>query len=102
MLPTLTHLCLSRILMPEPLEKLLKASPRLQLLVIPFVDPRLVLATYGEGLSDWETGARGGEDIWARAENFLARKRRKEIEANRYFLDDANKDPGGRVPEDTV
>jgi hypothetical protein len=30
---------------------------------------------------DWETGARGGDDFWTRAEAFVARKRKGEIES---------------------
>ncbi len=46
------------------------------------------VATYVDYYNDWETGARGGEDIWVRAEEFIARKRRGEVEGQfkRYVL----------------
>ncbi|KAF7368607.1 hypothetical protein MVEN_00184600 [Mycena venus] len=40
-------------------------------------DPRFVTLVSGELLLDWEAGARGGEDYWARA-NALVKKRRSE------------------------
>ncbi|KAJ7234937.1 hypothetical protein C8J57DRAFT_1379698 [Mycena rebaudengoi] len=40
-------------------------------------DPRFVMLVVKDRLLDWETGARGGEDYWARA-SALVRKRRSE------------------------
>jgi hypothetical protein len=52
------------------------------------VDARLVVATYIDYYSDWERGAKGGKDIWIRAEEFMTRKRRGEVEGQfkSYFL----------------
>jgi hypothetical protein len=45
----------------------------------PTQDPRFVMIVCGSYFADWLDGARGGEDFWARADNFIARKRRGEV-----------------------
>ncbi|KAJ6462461.1 hypothetical protein C8R45DRAFT_526237 [Mycena sanguinolenta] len=41
--------------------------------------------------SDWETGVRGGSDFWARADAFVAMRRRGEIEPKlRYWIEDGD------------
>ncbi|KAJ7699008.1 hypothetical protein B0H17DRAFT_1049915, partial [Mycena rosella] len=97
-LPALTHLALTAPNEDDlPLMRdILGASPRMQILLavfddssacaatsfaagIHFVHARLVVGLDdGEG-ADWERDARGGEGMWNRAENFVARKRRGEI-----------------------
>ncbi|KAJ7615564.1 hypothetical protein FB45DRAFT_245003 [Roridomyces roridus] len=42
--------------------------------------PRLCVERAPRFMSDWLDGARGGEDIWVKAERFLQGKRRGEIE----------------------
>ncbi|KAK7048975.1 tyrosinase central domain-containing protein [Favolaschia claudopus] len=47
---------------------------------------RLVVATYENPYQDWERGVRGGEDVWARAEEFVRRKRGGEVDAANYYM----------------
>ncbi|KAJ7857357.1 hypothetical protein B0H13DRAFT_1902282 [Mycena leptocephala] len=49
---------------------------------------RMGVATYVDYCNDWEMGARGGEDIWVHAEQFITRKRCGEVEGQfkRYVL----------------
>ncbi|KAJ7673883.1 hypothetical protein DFH06DRAFT_751024 [Mycena polygramma] len=51
-------------------------------------DPRVVVMVTVSYIADWEIGARGGDDLWIRAEQFISRKRRGEIKANCYFLNE--------------
>ncbi|KAF8169160.1 hypothetical protein K438DRAFT_1774409 [Mycena galopus ATCC 62051] len=53
-------------------------------IVQPTTDVRFVvcICITPQFLKDWEDGARGGTDFWAAADNFVARKRRSEIEAH--------------------
>ncbi|KAJ6454201.1 hypothetical protein C8R45DRAFT_1222953 [Mycena sanguinolenta] len=54
-----------------------------------FADARVVVLVPGEPYNvEWEVGARGGDDYWARAETFVNRKRAREIESNCYLLDE--------------
>ncbi|KAJ7603287.1 hypothetical protein DFH06DRAFT_1488155 [Mycena polygramma] len=97
-LPALTHLAFSTPAM-EVLRSALDSCPGLRVLLVAFpateiddakgymeyvapdvTDMRFVVATYADYYDDWETGARGGHDIWAHAEEFIARKRRGEVE----------------------
>ncbi|KAJ7154225.1 hypothetical protein C8R46DRAFT_1227831 [Mycena filopes] len=48
----------------------------------------LVMVTANAVETEWEIGAWGGDDYWARAERFIARRRAGEIEATCYFLDE--------------
>ncbi|KAJ7466432.1 hypothetical protein FB451DRAFT_1260865 [Mycena latifolia] len=107
-LPVLTHLALNTSVDTTFLEQILEACMSLQVLIvafneevvddasalaedITFIDPRLVVATYNEYFADWELGARGGADIWRRADDFVARKRRGEIEAHQYLADSSQR-----------
>ncbi|KAK7048960.1 tyrosinase central domain-containing protein [Favolaschia claudopus] len=47
---------------------------------------RLVVATYENPYQDWESGVRGGVDVWARAEEFARRKRGGEVDAGDYYM----------------
>ncbi|KAJ6483668.1 hypothetical protein DFH09DRAFT_1292028 [Mycena vulgaris] len=94
-LPALTHLCLAQKLPGNLVHKALEECPRLHVVVrlwfqrqaaeadyiYPRNDSRLVVmwlpANYR---ADWENGVYGGDDFWARAEQFLERKMRGEIE----------------------
>ncbi|KAF7364245.1 Zn(2)-C6 fungal-type domain-containing protein [Mycena sanguinolenta] len=54
-------------------------------------EPRFVgmVVTTENYASDWETGLRGGSDFWARADAFVAMRRRGEIEPkSRYWIED--------------
>ncbi|KAJ7733072.1 hypothetical protein DFH07DRAFT_990444 [Mycena maculata] len=43
------------------------------------VDARLFVVVCADSVQDWETAARGGADIWARAEAFISKKSAGEI-----------------------
>ncbi|KAJ7699024.1 hypothetical protein B0H17DRAFT_1196610 [Mycena rosella] len=106
-LPALTHLAFTRPDHSNLLRNILGVSPRLQVLLvlfhsqeaggaslfldeIDFSDVRLVVGMYVDDyFADWERGARGGEDIWIRADGFVARKRRGEIKEDRYLMVDS-------------
>ncbi|KAJ6542550.1 hypothetical protein B0H10DRAFT_1970496 [Mycena sp. CBHHK59/15] len=47
-------------------------------------DPRFVMLVVVDPLVDWETGARGGEDYWDRAEAFVEKRRSGETKG--YFI----------------
>ncbi|KAF7354282.1 Tyrosinase central domain-containing protein [Mycena venus] len=106
-LPALTNLAFSTTPNPHIVHSILGSCPRLRVLVVLFsvsdtagaraylqevinevsiTDMRFVVATYADYYADWELGARGKEDIWVRVEEFVARKRRGEVEASDYFL----------------
>ncbi|KAJ7255661.1 hypothetical protein C8J57DRAFT_598712, partial [Mycena rebaudengoi] len=89
-LPALTHLCVSDL---QPLLSILKNCEKLHVLVHMYSfrvefkqdfvdDPRLVLMTLSpqEYITDWVAGAKGEQDFWARAEMFVAKRKRGEIE----------------------
>ncbi|KAJ6476353.1 hypothetical protein C8R45DRAFT_377588 [Mycena sanguinolenta] len=102
-LPCLTHLCLSGSPLTETLgliPRILAQCVHLRVLVLkkrpreeiagdlPTVDVRFVISTRdSKNEIDWEVGARGGTDFWAAADEFVARKRRGEIQASCYLLD---------------
>ncbi|KAJ7633912.1 hypothetical protein DFH06DRAFT_1222057 [Mycena polygramma] len=103
-LPALSHLCLSELLHTEVLLRALTECTRLSLVIAAFWelyatgnvealagslsirDPRCVVMIVTDFEEDWNTGARGGADFWVRAEEFIARKRRGEIEGSCYLL----------------
>ncbi|KAJ7479453.1 hypothetical protein B0H11DRAFT_1276209 [Mycena galericulata] len=107
-LPALTHLAFGSPPHPQVMSTVLDSCPRLDALLAMFPvinnkqdaakeyleyiggaisDSRFVVAMYNEYDTDWELGARGGNDIWARAEEFIARKKCGEVEVGDYFLD---------------
>ncbi|KAJ7209398.1 hypothetical protein C8J57DRAFT_1401892 [Mycena rebaudengoi] len=55
-----------------------------------YVDPRCVLMFYptepGPWVDDWEVGAAGGNDFWARAEVLINKRRRGEIEPGMFYV----------------
>ncbi|KAJ7195983.1 hypothetical protein C8J57DRAFT_1421242 [Mycena rebaudengoi] len=60
-----------------------------------YVDPRCVLMFYptepGPWVDDWEVGAAGGNDFWARAEVLINKRRRGEIEpASRFWIEESD------------
>ncbi|KAJ7740368.1 hypothetical protein B0H16DRAFT_57224 [Mycena metata] len=95
-LPALTHLTLDFSIPRDDALEVLARSPRLELLLVlwlneelhaPHVyDVRFVTWVYGRYWEIWEGGARGLPDFWALGADFVARKRRGEIEATRYWL----------------
>lgn len=83
----------------EALHPIIEACPRLVVAIVGFwhgedteevlevleqlavTDSRLVAMAFIDYTEDWEIGARGGDDYWVRAEAFVARKRRGEIQS---------------------
>ncbi|KAJ6498385.1 hypothetical protein C8R47DRAFT_1212084 [Mycena vitilis] len=103
-LPALTHLCVSSQADRDNFLAMLAECPRLRLLVVlwgsfqrsiymrfqtPYVyDVRFVICQLEERdyWANWEAGARGSSDLWSQGDDFVARKRRGEIEATCYWL----------------
>ncbi|KAJ6598082.1 hypothetical protein DFH09DRAFT_1303898 [Mycena vulgaris] len=104
LLPVLTHLAVLRC-KPSVWTELLCAGAKLSVLVcmqnsefrpenrVSYDDVRFVCmsvldADYG---SDWLTGVKGGMDFWARADLFVAKKRRGEIKpSSRCWIEAAD------------
>ncbi|KAJ7229897.1 hypothetical protein GGX14DRAFT_581579 [Mycena pura] len=98
LLPALTHLCLNSPVAWAQVETLLAECPRLRVLAFvvsgPHItqwvqngsirDARLVVTAYNHNHWDywrhWEIGAAGGRDVWAWADEFVAKKRSGSIE----------------------
>ncbi|KAF7336237.1 hypothetical protein MVEN_02171600 [Mycena venus] len=103
LLPVLTHLCLDSNIQREILLNLLAELPRLKLLLVQWqpeekdlyelartpraYDVRFVIGLCYDYWADWEAGARGLSDPWAQGDDFVARKRKHEIEATCYWLE---------------
>ncbi|KAJ7115140.1 hypothetical protein C8R43DRAFT_125409 [Mycena crocata] len=103
-LPELTHLCLPENVSRAIISDALAECPRLLVVVTAFwtdgqiweaqefartiavSDPRVVVMAVEDFHSDWETGARGGDDFWTRADDLVARKRAGEIQESLYLL----------------
>ncbi|KAJ7488320.1 hypothetical protein FB451DRAFT_1362776 [Mycena latifolia] len=97
-LPALTHLCLShrisRAILPHVVGECRKLALVLTICdseafveTLTVTDPRVVVTTLEIYHADWTEGAWGGDDVWARAEQFLAQKQRGEIPSTCYFLE---------------
>ncbi|KAF7313868.1 hypothetical protein HMN09_00544500 [Mycena chlorophos] len=101
MLPALTHMCLRNPRHYFYFRDLLQHCRHLQVLVgiyhqfrtefrsnPPCSDDRFViyLDLSWHFWADWETGLRGETDIWAAAERFIARKKRREVAG--FILED--------------
>ncbi|KAJ7077670.1 hypothetical protein B0H15DRAFT_560136 [Mycena belliarum] len=84
-------------------DSVLAACPRLTVLValvahlpgpsankwvehIPITDIRFVVQMYSNYARDWVAAAHGRPDFWSVAEDFVARKRRKQIDASIFCL----------------
>jgi hypothetical protein len=96
-LPALTHLALGECTPPRIITAILADSANLRALLIygydksmPAMDglhdPRLVLwlskeQFFGRICDEWHLGIQGGADIWARADAFILRKQRGEIDS---------------------
>ncbi|KAJ7264516.1 hypothetical protein B0H12DRAFT_229950 [Mycena haematopus] len=104
-LPALTHLSFSST-PPNPfiVQEILQNCPLIRVLVVAFADKdkdgadtylehsnisdsRFVVVTSMDYYEDWERGARGEDDVWARAAEFISRKEHGEIKADDYRLD---------------
>ncbi|KAJ7069413.1 hypothetical protein C8F01DRAFT_1112539 [Mycena amicta] len=112
LIPTITHLsCASAHLISwTRVQQILDAMPRLIILALIYspysaqdkfehvnegsvTDTRFVAGTFPEdgddGWLEWEESARGvALDYWDRAEIFLRRKKKGEVEAKRFWVDD--------------
>ncbi|KAJ7097536.1 hypothetical protein C8R44DRAFT_748282 [Mycena epipterygia] len=97
--PALTHLCLFEA-RPSGLNHALMNCKNLKILINRYIgaetvvlarkcqdlsitDPRLILAlvtSYNVRVKDWEVGTQGGRDLWARADLFVTKKNRGEIQ----------------------
>ncbi|KAJ7150685.1 hypothetical protein C8R46DRAFT_1229616 [Mycena filopes] len=102
-LPVLTHLSLKPDVPRDDILTVLAQCPRLHILLVcwfflddeyatarlPHVyDVRFVIGTWDlEYWTEREAGARGEPDHWSCAADFIARKRRGEIEATHYWMD---------------
>ncbi|KAF7373259.1 Zn(2)-C6 fungal-type domain-containing protein [Mycena sanguinolenta] len=100
-LPCLTHLCLNGDTL-DLVPRLLVQCAQIQVVVSmhiginrardiaanpPTADTRFVVSRTGSYWGDWELGAQGKTDFWAAAEEFIAGKRRGEIEASCNLLE---------------
>ncbi|KAJ7438915.1 hypothetical protein B0H11DRAFT_2293615 [Mycena galericulata] len=111
-LPTLTHLCLNDHVPADILRAILSDCTNLHILVNlwhyskvsegralarnpPLKDSRFVVGMYQNYPREWEAGARGDNDCWRAAENFIAQKRRGAIPESRYWLSYWILDGGG-------
>lgn len=103
---TLTHLCVSDFIASGILADVLSHCSRLRTLVtmwrqtwydttgacekfskdLPVADVRVVLMTHVDYWTEWNIHAQGGDDFWVRADEFIARKRRGEIDGMAPFL----------------
>ncbi|KAJ7132686.1 hypothetical protein C8R46DRAFT_655551 [Mycena filopes] len=98
---SLTHLAMFFNVSQNIILPILPNCPRLQVFLVlyahdlmynaakrlPRQDPRFVIGVHGDYWTQWEAGAKGLGDHWSRADDFLAQKRRGEIEDGRYWLD---------------
>ncbi|KAJ7511360.1 hypothetical protein B0H11DRAFT_1954829 [Mycena galericulata] len=106
-LPALTHLCLSENITRAILSQVLTQCTRLQAFVtiwipnpwhnpaqvaetflesFPITDARVILMPALDHKAEWELGASGRDDFWARADAFIARKHSGEISGSCYTI----------------
>ncbi|KAJ7807332.1 hypothetical protein B0H13DRAFT_1929102 [Mycena leptocephala] len=95
-LPALTHLSLDRETPRDIILTVLAKCPRLELLLVlwqfsnpyklarfPFVyDVRFVIGQYNDYWDDWKDDVKGLRRLWSRGDDFVARKRRGEVEGS--------------------
>ncbi|KAK7039951.1 hypothetical protein R3P38DRAFT_2770077 [Favolaschia claudopus] len=107
-LPSLTHLCLERHSVAELLPLFFEKCTQLAVLIVAFwnpspeteaaefvenvrvKDPRMVVMVFDAQFfkEDWQRGVRSGDDFWARADGFLAKKRDGKIQNSVYLVED--------------
>ncbi|KAJ7635693.1 hypothetical protein DFH06DRAFT_1220222 [Mycena polygramma] len=103
-LGALTHLSLARQLPHDRVMAVFETCPCLRLLLIQWslafleeynaynipriYDVRFVLKLRGDYWTEWTAGLKGvaDSDFWSEADDFVARKRKGEIEATRYWM----------------
>ncbi|KAJ7077648.1 hypothetical protein B0H15DRAFT_954939 [Mycena belliarum] len=103
LLPALTHIAFTKHFAYEMVQMLLKQCARLEVLLVgiyftrtdfarkwaqcmPVRDPRFVVAPWADYITEWHAAARGLPHLWALADDFIARKRRGEIDPGYYWL----------------
>ncbi|KAJ7230842.1 hypothetical protein B0H12DRAFT_1263872 [Mycena haematopus] len=101
MIPKLTHLAFALEKSLSIFQNTLTACPRLQVLIYLYSpgqakpgigleslahDTRFVCLPAPAYLADWQTGARGGDDFWVRAEKFIAQRNCGEIDRETFVL----------------
>ncbi|KAJ7446334.1 hypothetical protein FB451DRAFT_1291893 [Mycena latifolia] len=103
LLPALTHFGLDQEVSWDMVETILADCPRLEVLIVsfpgfkdeyacrwsentPIKDVRFVVGLYTDYAAEWEAGANGLGNFWSLADDFVARKRRGEIDAGCYWL----------------
>ncbi|KAJ7023507.1 hypothetical protein C8F04DRAFT_180554 [Mycena alexandri] len=99
-LPCLTHLAFTHWHLPPIFNTILTDCQTLQVFVLQCSavniahteglgyfshDPRSVVLVVMKPQDDWEAGVNGGEDYWKRAEEFLDKRRKGEINAYDYI-----------------
>ncbi|KAJ7207794.1 hypothetical protein C8J57DRAFT_1403088 [Mycena rebaudengoi] len=108
-LPALTHLCINNERESSFLLTMFENCDKLHVLVNMYWkqldlerarqapdlvdDPRFVLMALDsdEYMADWRVGANGGQDFWARADRFVAKRKRGEISpVSRCWIVDAD------------
>ncbi|KAJ7241539.1 hypothetical protein C8J57DRAFT_1368824 [Mycena rebaudengoi] len=109
--PALSHLGMHGARPPPFFFDLLLSCPRLHVLISKIwfwsswnrmqahqpidADPRFVMmfteASINHDIQDWTLGAQGGKNLWARAELFIDKRRRGEIEpASRFWIEESD------------
>ncbi|KAJ7686303.1 hypothetical protein B0H17DRAFT_1072241 [Mycena rosella] len=98
-LPHLTHLSLNfKSLLPVCLHLLdacnslcaliiLRSSPAYPVPETLAGDPRFVMMELPQRTADWQRGILTGDDYWARADAFIAKRRSGEIDRRTFFLE---------------
>ncbi|KAJ7497738.1 hypothetical protein FB451DRAFT_1212577 [Mycena latifolia] len=103
LLPSLTHLCLEEEITPSLLHGVLANCQTLRIFLNQFrdfervqpeqyceavgvTDVRYVMLETGERVYEWEISARGGHDMWDRAQEFIANKERGAIPKSQFWL----------------
>ncbi|KAJ7142062.1 hypothetical protein C8R43DRAFT_1071295 [Mycena crocata] len=54
-------------------------------------DPRFLIIECAHYVKDWQMGSHLGVDYWSRAEAFIAKRKSKEVDPFRYYLEDESK-----------
>ncbi|KAF7366315.1 hypothetical protein MSAN_00887700 [Mycena sanguinolenta] len=106
-LPNLTHLAFGTTRTLAIFQNMLTACSALQALVFTYSrvesgagleslahDVRFVCIPKPPFMSDWQIGARGGDDFWVRAENFIARRSCGEIPRETFVLREEESNAG--------
>ncbi|KAJ6494952.1 hypothetical protein DFH09DRAFT_1337493 [Mycena vulgaris] len=102
-LPSLTHLCLGDEISLSLLRGVLRNCKTLRVFInlwrdfkeiqpeeycesVGMSDARFVMLETGDWVYEWEIGVRGGQDMWDRAQKFIADKERGAIHKSEFWL----------------